>query len=52
MCYIYGFLLDIEGSYKTREDKKKTWYLFLIEKEHLFIKNIYIVVKRFPEWIT
>ena len=36
-----GFLLDIEGANQTGEDKKKTWYDFVVEKEHLFIRNIY-----------
>ena len=31
MCCICGFLLDIAGSHKTGEDKRKTWYNFVIE---------------------
>ena len=37
---ICGFLRDIEGA-SGDEDNKKIWYNFLVEKEHLFIRNIY-----------
>ena len=39
-CFVCGFLLDIEGSC-SNEDDKKTWYDFVGEKEHLFIRNVY-----------
>ena len=38
--FVCGFLLDIEGSC-SNEDDKKTWYDFVVEKEHLFIRNVY-----------
>ena len=34
------FLLDIEDG-SGNEDDKKTWYDFVVEKEQLFIRNIY-----------
>ena len=38
---ICNFLLDIQDSHQTGKDKLKTWYDFVIKKEHLFIMNIY-----------
>ena len=40
VCCICGFFLDIEGG-SGNEDNKKTWYDFVVEKEHVFIRNIY-----------
>ena len=40
ICCICGFLLDIESA-SGHEVNKKTWYNFVVEKEHLFIRNIY-----------
>ena len=38
---ICNFLLDIQDSHQTGKDKLKTWYDFVVKKEHLFITNIY-----------
>ena len=35
-CWICGFLLDIEAC-----GDNKRWYDFIVEREHLFIRNIY-----------
>ena len=35
-CCICGFLLDTEAC-----GKHKRWYDFIVEREHLFIRNIY-----------
>ena len=39
-CCVCGFLLDIEGGCGS-EDDKKTWYNFAVEKDHLFIRNVF-----------
>ena len=36
-CYIFGILLDVEPC-----GEHDRWFNFLVETEHLFIRNIYI----------
>ena len=36
-CSICGFLLDVEAD----SEEHKNWYNFIIECEHLFLRNIY-----------
>ena len=41
-CCICGFLLDTEISHEHKKAEKiRTWYDFIVQKEHLFIRNIY-----------
>ena len=35
-CSICGFLLDVEV-----EGEHKRWYNFVVEREHLFLRNIF-----------
>ena len=39
-CSIYGFLLDVEV-----EGGHKRWYNFVVEREHLFLRNVFTLNK-------
>lgn len=40
-CEICNFKLAVSLSNRYKKDKLTTWYDFSVQKEHLFLQNIY-----------